>query len=155
MSTILPLPPDYDYFRVAEAVIKHLKKNKEIDLRVFIERELGGRRPSPDFVNTAANELRKTGKYRLVEGGIGDMNTFMVSKRKNTLLHDFKVGLITGAVSLLVGWLLLQLDTRETTQKNKQQDEHLIRLSDSLNILEKQLADSTASLRADSSLRVF
>src|SRR5206468_9531257 len=61
---------------------------------------------------------------------------------RNPILDKIVTGLITAIFSLGVGVLLYQMNNREKDRDNSQQNQQLNRLSDSLKILENNLADS-------------
>lgn len=144
---------EYDHEELAKRIRERLKTSKSVDIKIFILAESGAYSLSESIVQLVANELRKDGKYSLESGRIGD-DTFIVSlkswRQRHPLGAEIRTGLITFLFSVGAALLLLPTTNRETFQKNRQQDEHLIRLSDSINILQRQITDSLHPLRADS-----
>lgn len=146
MGNDLLIPFESDYSRIGKMAIEHLKNVKEFDLRVFIESECGIYRAESDLVSRTANELRKVKGLILKPHGIGDTNTFIISKKswseRNPVWDKVRTGFITALFSLIVGAILFQIQNRGKVQLDSQQDLRLKHLSDSLKILEKHLRDS-------------
>ena len=72
---------------------------------------------------------------------------------RNPNLDKLRTGLITTLFSLIVGVLLFQLNNRGHTRLDKLQDQRLNGLKSSLDSFQKRLADSIATLRADTTLK--
>jgi|GEM_PF-4736336 len=68
-------------------------------------------------------------------------------RERNPFLAEVRLAVITGIVSLAVGWLLIRLETREPIQVNILQSEQIQRLSDSLTKIRNDIKDSLAILR--------
>lgn len=136
--------------QIRQAVRTHLKRrrNKVINLSELAYRLLPQQVDTYHAAKAIAADLTEEGYEIQMQGQFAE-TIYFVKRPKNQLLHDAKVGVITGAISLLVGWLLLRADNRETVQQNRQQDEHLIHLDSVVNNLNKQLADSVSAIRHD------
>lgn len=143
--SILILPLNLDHQELAKRVKEYLKENKEVDLRVFIGKEIQDR-PSHDIVNKVADELRALGKYSFSPVGLGDTNTFIVSRKswrdRNPILSELRTALFTALFALGVGWLLNRQESQDQAELDNRQDGQLQRLSDSLHTIEKLLGDS-------------
>jgi hypothetical protein len=125
-----------DKDEIVRRVEEYLKDNNALDLKIFLlDKNWDWSRITPELISDIANRMRKGNKYNFKPEGIGDMFTYIISRKTNPLWHDLKVGIITGLISLLVGWLLFLLSSQDTSQQNRQQDEHLIRLDSAINNL--------------------
>ena len=142
------------YDEMALAIEKYLKEHpkEDIELRSFIQDEL----KESDWRAPAkiASILRKKAKYNVHEySRVGNVHPFFLVSRKKNLLqqlgHDIILALIAALLSLIVGWLLLQPDKKQSALKNRQQDETLTHHSDSLKNLTNALTDSLKAIRND------
>ena len=139
---------------IAESVEIYLKQHpkEEIELRSFIKEELT--ESNWQLPQKTVAILRKRTIFDItVFSQFGTVHPLYIVKLKKKWWHhwrhDIILAVITALLSLIVGWLLLQPDKKESELKNRLQDETLIRHSDSLKILTNALNDSLKAIRAD------
>lgn len=145
-----------DIVLLADQFERFLKKHPEADLRLFVLDWIDHSDMNPDIVPSIANILRQTAKYELIHAGAGNTETYIVRHVKKKSLNEkhpvlFPIGLafIAAILTVLGRELFPQSVSPKQYQLDSLQEKRLIRLSDSLNTLQKNLDDSIATLRAD------
>lgn len=143
---IKPTLPVTDKEKIIELAEDYLlgDNNEFVVMNDFIHNDMQCPEPhgNANFIGDIAHKMRNTGKYELKETN----NRYVVYKKEkkpwgetNPGFDKVRTGLITALFSLIVGWLLFQLNNRGQLQIDNRQNESLSRKSDSLKILEKKI----------------
>jgi hypothetical protein len=150
---LLRITTDWEKTIAAVKVAEYLDENKEVDLRVFLS-EIVNRMDliNPNNISAIANILRRKGIYEITEAGTPGTGsaTFIIRElppknwtEKHPILDKWRTGFIAFLFSLTASILIIIISNRKADRDNSQQIQRLNGLSDSLNILQKRIADSS------------
>ena len=103
--------------KILKILKEHVKENDNCRVGFAVEQVLG--RTENHIIQKVSAAFTKSGKYsrQLSEVHRGDYDVFRNSSYRNQLLHDFIVAVISAALSLGAGYLLLRKDNQEKSQQ--------------------------------------
>ena len=151
-------------FKFKEMVIRELKRNhfrlhNRLNLSEYIINYNDPKNKFADYKNNGvakdlADKMEASGEFNKEIAGVDQYwvvkNVIRGWAERNPVLDKVRTGFITALFSLLVGWLLFQLNNRGQVQIENKQNESLLRKGDSLKIFDnkiKALEDTLAKYK--------
>jgi hypothetical protein len=151
-----------DKKEIIERVREYLKENSFIELRDFCNKNCPPTHRHSAFVRDVAHLMRRSGDFEILLKNMNDdltweIHAWPVPHRSWTVRRPFWFAIVIAIMSTvfaLLGniWLSKKTDQQQS-RRDSLQEKHLNSLSDSLTNYQNQLADSIATLRADTNLR--
>jgi hypothetical protein len=119
--------------------MQYLEKDSWLDMNGFIWNDMQYTDAPTTFILDVASRMVRTDKYRIeIQEGTGRYLIFALSK-KHPVLIKLRDGVITAIFSILVGWLLFQLNNQEQARIDTQQTKRIDSLTDSIKNLQTDI----------------